>query len=235
MSPLLILAAAAAVGVEVGWQPLPEGGHEYTIQIEPQLLNILKRQDITSDVPPQLQVRRYRVTLGTEKLARDDGPPLPAHPHVNDEPSTAVADSPTDTAPGNATPPDVGESPRHVPAEPTVAAEPSTHDNHHPTTVETAQTTDDHGSRHAVPPGQLPADGGASKPLEAQPAAHQEPSDAHTTEKPELEPERPWTPFLVSGVLLCCSLGANLYLGWIAWEARHRYRQALSKFKAAVT
>jgi hypothetical protein len=34
--------AAAALGIDVGWQPLPEGGMEYIIQIAPQTLETLK-------------------------------------------------------------------------------------------------------------------------------------------------------------------------------------------------
>ena len=230
MTPLLILAAAAAVGVEVGWQPLPEGGHEYTIQIEPQLLNILKSgQDITSEVPPQLEVRRYRVTIGTERLAREDGVPAPARRPVGDEPPAAIAEN---------RPSEGDDIPPATPGEPTVAAESPPQDTHAPTptVAETAQTSDDHTPDGAAPPGKLPAESATSTRLgDTQPAAHHEVIDAHSADKPALEPERPWTPFLVSGVLLCCSLGANLYLGWIAWEARNRYRQAVAKFRTAVS
>ena len=72
MNGLLILVTSAALGIEVGWEPLPEGGHEYTIQIEPQLLEVLQRgeDEIFSDVPPELDVRRYRLMVGTGKLGR---------------------------------------------------------------------------------------------------------------------------------------------------------------------
>jgi hypothetical protein len=87
MSSLFILITAAALGIEVGWVPLTEGGHEYTIQIEPQLLEVLQRgeDEIFSDVPPELDVRRYRLMVGTGKLAR-----VFARPGDPNEPAVAT-------------------------------------------------------------------------------------------------------------------------------------------------
>src|SRR5471032_1834852 len=81
MTPLMVLIVTAAVGIEVGWQPLADGGHEYTIQIEPQLLRTLEHNDITSEVPSQVNVRRFRITLGSGKLSRIDGEPAQAFEH----------------------------------------------------------------------------------------------------------------------------------------------------------
>lgn len=71
MNALVILAATAIVGVDVGWQPLSDGGVEYIIQIEPQLLDTLaKDHDLSSDLPAGLDVRRFRITVGTAQLPR---------------------------------------------------------------------------------------------------------------------------------------------------------------------
>src|SRR5689334_20612327 len=72
MIPIYISLAVAALGIEVGWVPLPEGGHEYTIQLEPEMLEVLRKQkeEVFSEVPPQVHVRRYRLLVGTGKLAR---------------------------------------------------------------------------------------------------------------------------------------------------------------------
>jgi hypothetical protein len=90
------------------------------------------------------------------------------------------------------------------------------------------------------PPAVLPADAEVKSLRDAQPAAHLAPVETHNTEKPALdsapgatEPNRPWLPFSVAMVLLCCSLGGNLYLGWIAAEARKRYRQVAAKLSGA--
>ncbi len=209
MSPFLVLVAAAALGIEVGWEPLPRGGHEYTIQLEPQLLDVLKKgkEDIVSEVPPHLNVRRYRITVGTGKLARDAGRPeaiaAPAHPESQPlEPgqdSGAFSPTPADLTGGAA--PDVmpatGVDPRDAPARLPDAREAATPVNHR--AAEAVET-----EKPSLPPGSAVVEAG-----------------------------RPWLAFLAALVLLCCSLGANVYLGWIAWEARSRYRDALSKFRPA--
>jgi hypothetical protein len=212
-----LIIAAAALGVEAGWQPLPEGGHEYTLQLEPRLLEVLKSQDIISEVPPNVEIRRYRITIGTGKLARVDGP---------QRPTRALADTATPASDEK-----VDSKPKAN--EPTVARDenPAAHDD--PFQSPRTPTLAVQGSDERAPAA-LPA--GRSKPLDDEKGAVKPASaEEHNAKKPELagavsgEPERPWTPLLTAGVLLCCSLGANLYLGWIAWEARNRYRAAMAK------
>ena len=128
MNPLIILVAVAGMGIEAGWEPLPTGGHEYTVQIEPQLLDLLKRgnDEISSEVPPQINVRRYRITVGTGKLARVDGPPanVAAPSHVDQPPQTPSFPEPPETTP--AAPPEAARPPFPSQGGPTPAAEPST-------------------------------------------------------------------------------------------------------------
>jgi hypothetical protein len=40
-------------------------------------------------------------------------------------------------------------------------------------------------------------------------------------------------PFFVALVLLCCSLGANIYLAWAAWHARSQYRSIISNVRTS--
>jgi hypothetical protein len=71
MNALILMLATTAVSVEAGWTPLADGGVEYIIQIEPQALDTLLRQsDVESEIPPNLDVRRVRITVGTSKLPR---------------------------------------------------------------------------------------------------------------------------------------------------------------------
>jgi hypothetical protein len=78
MNAMLFLAVTAAIGVDVGWQPLSDGGVEYIIQIEPQLLDSLATShDVSSEIPAGLDVRRFRITVGTGRLPREN-PPAPA-------------------------------------------------------------------------------------------------------------------------------------------------------------
>ncbi|MHC4177288.1 MAG: hypothetical protein ACYSWU_07270, partial [Planctomycetota bacterium] len=98
--------AAVLLGIDAGWQPLPDGGMLYIIQIEPQLLETLSSgEPVQSDVPPYVKdVRAYRIMVGTGELPRQL-PPEPiespgggrvSHPRI---PPTAPADAATDRPP----------------------------------------------------------------------------------------------------------------------------------------
>lgn len=55
---------------------------------------------------------------------------------------------------------------------------------------------------------------------------------ATTTSKPTLaeEPERlPWGPLMAAVVALFVSVGANLYLAWVTWGTRLRYRELIAR------
>ena len=69
MNAAFCLLAVAALGVDVTWQPLDEGGVEYIIQIAPEQVDrMVKLDDLVSEVPKGLDVRRYRITIGNDKL-----------------------------------------------------------------------------------------------------------------------------------------------------------------------
>jgi hypothetical protein len=93
MNTLMICVAAAALGIDVGWQRLPEGGVEYIIQLDPQTLEVLRAgEPIQSDIPPSAgEVRSYRIVVGTQKLPRDEAPaepPVTQKPPVTQTPLT---------------------------------------------------------------------------------------------------------------------------------------------------
>ncbi|HTQ40859.1 MAG TPA: hypothetical protein VMJ32_17705 [Pirellulales bacterium] len=66
----LIRIPRAAQAVEFGSQALPDGGVEYLVQVDPDLLNSFPQQGITSDIPSNLQghVRRIHITIGSGAL-----------------------------------------------------------------------------------------------------------------------------------------------------------------------
>ena len=72
MHSLLAVLAVSALGIDVGWQPLEGGGVEYIIQLKPheieQMVNV---SDLESEVPKDLDVRRYRITVGDAVLPRE--------------------------------------------------------------------------------------------------------------------------------------------------------------------
>ncbi len=224
MTSLLLLITTAALGIEVGWEPLPEGGHEYTIQIEPQLLDVLAHgeDEIFSDVPPELDVRRYRLMVGTGKLAR-----VMARPVDTQESSIATRQA-HDVQPS--------EPQLPLPAgAPPVTEPPSAVDSH---STPRDSLLDEQPVENDPEQPRLPDLGqGAGTPKKAadeQPSlaveANKVASDAATA-----EPAKPWLAFVAVMAFLCCSLGANLYLGWAAWDARSRYREAVARFRPAAS
>ncbi|REK05991.1 MAG: hypothetical protein DWQ37_22980 [Planctomycetota bacterium] len=297
MNAVWILVTSAALGIEVGWEPLPGGGHEYTIQLEPQMLEVLKegREEIYSAVPPNLDIRSYRIIVGNSPLPRDAGPlagnsrspqeqPTAAAPGGAGEPTAATPkgpESPFGTPPGDPYPAP-SETDRYATtppkeAEPWPPEEPLTGQ---PVPEET-QPADVASTPSDEPPEQpwfTGADGepepGAS-PSDRPPFADEEPADSRYSaddpqppaklpsaaqashveaadsgegedtvpdaaevnlQKPELpdaDPEGRWPALLGSIALLCCSLGGNFYLGWVAWDQRHRYRDAVAKLRRA--
>jgi len=143
MTALAICIAVATLGIDVGWKPLPEGGVEYIIQLDPLALEALRDgQPLQSDIHPDAgEVRSYRIIVGSEKLTREK---QPARPKPTKEPLEKLPkESPTNKRP--------------------------------------------------QPPPPLPA--------------------------------KPWLPLTVTLFGLFASLGANVYLAWIAWEFRQRAKR----------
>lgn len=260
MSAFLLLIAAAATGIEVGWQPMPEGGYEYTIQIEPELAESFVRGDheIVSSVPPGIDARRYRIVVGRGKLARVEADaaaavaarpkplarrsPPPAQPAI-DEPDPPLeplaqpepADTPplagADTLKNLPEPPDDTGPAMAVPLEPKALAD------DRPAANPFDRKQQPESEKHVADNAHLPVAETAPMLLksgyEEATKVNRPPSDAKPPTDQATEPQRPWTAFVLALVLLCCSLGANAYLGWIAWDARARYRSTLSKLGAA--
>jgi len=298
MNALIVLVAASALGIEVGWEPLPGGGHEYTLQLEPQLLKVLEggQEEIFSEVPAGVEVRRYRIVVGVGKLRRDYGPlaaeieqppaaiatpqasafnPSPAgaaehsaspaadpYPPVTEPLSSPAAGlQAVPPAAEAATAPDFGLSAPGA-AEPELPAIPSGGHNQPP--ADSTAPADDlwHNSpddqvsegkaeqitadssaaaKMANAPGKLPEAKDPSAPIRATfedgKSTGADAAGVVDTGRPQLpksEPApQPWAPLVVAIVLLACSLGGNIFLGWIAADARARYRNAVAKFRGA--
>lgn len=81
MNALAVLVAAAALGIDTGWEPVAGGGVVYTIQIEPEAVDgLLRGQDIYSDIPRDFeQVTSFRIMVGNDPLLHE-GEPLPPLP-----------------------------------------------------------------------------------------------------------------------------------------------------------
>lgn len=295
MNAAFVGVAALMVGIDVGWQPLPDGGLEYIIQIEPQTVDsLIAGEEFFSDLPPEVRdVRSYRIKVGTEKLPRkleteaDRAPTSAANP-ADKPPSLA----PEETGPKHsflggqnpfrrldtaetgarrprsrfsigAAAPEASEKPnattplpkasaeaeerKPAPAWPspatrldTVEQPPAAATGPSPQDDVSTTANDRPASRFSGSP--IPRTLNASeksKPLPEKQAVFVEPagseSDAATdraTDAAETNEEqpKPWAPLMATLVALFGSLGANVYLAWIAWEARARYRQLTERY-----
>ena len=83
MGGAMLLVAAITTGIDAGWQPLPDGGVEYIIQIEPHALESLSQgREIVSDIPSSLRgIKSYRIRVGTGPLPREE----PREPSSTDD------------------------------------------------------------------------------------------------------------------------------------------------------
>jgi hypothetical protein len=199
----------AVVGIDVGWQPLQEGGMEYVIQLDPQSLEALKAgEPIQSDIPPGAgDVRSCKFYLGTEKPPRISPP------------KRSIQSSPASTGEGARMPasnlPEIQDDSAVKPPNRQAAAPDQT----------------------APFPRTLKPDP-AVKPLTARSAAFSEPEEGiakseatsqNRSEGKNEEPAKPWMPLILVSLGLFASLGGNAYLTWIFADLRRRYRATLAK------
>ena len=213
MSGNIACIAAVLLGIDAGWQPLPEGGMEYIIQIEPQLLDTLRSgEPIQSDVPSYVKdVRAYRIVVGTGKLPRQL-PPQVEGLGARDS-GLGIRDANRESPPTPSPEPRTPNLSGGLPPLRQPGAEP-------PATPNLFEPTPESKRIDAQQAGYL------EKPSAAPKGESKSPSEQQS-EREESPPEataRPWTPLIVALFTLFGSLGANFYLGWITWNARSRYR-----------
>ncbi len=210
MMNAIALAVACTMGIDVGWQPVEDGpGVEYILQLDAESLEVLQGGEMfVSDIPAQVKdVRRLQISFGTRKLPR--------------------------------------RLPKQISPPPLAAGEPG-------------RFTPEEGSQPLVPAadsgtqlvaGAEPAPGKARKPAEGSKLLATESgssldalmntkgtggSDARSASKEPLPlaegaVERPWVPLVGAVLGLFGSLGANVFLGWLWFGERTRYRKALAR------
>ena len=73
MYAFMLCVAAAAVGIDYGWERRTEGGVEYIIQLDPQTLDAMRAgEPIGSDIRPEAgEVRSLRIVVGAKPLPRE--------------------------------------------------------------------------------------------------------------------------------------------------------------------
>jgi hypothetical protein len=252
MNSIMLCLAVATLGVDVGWQRMPDGGMEYIIEIEPQTLDAIRSQQepsISSDVPRTVgDVRRWRIVMGPGKdpLPRDT-PSAPAKPHPEAKEPPLLSTLPTklpeatspaetdsnqgkDLQPGrknglNTLPDPLIEATKTPPADEAKRSAASP--------VETAPITFDPSSSAAST---TAAESSQQPPGSETPSL---PPDVKTNMKPAIgnsgtdgqgdAPAKPWLPLTCTLFGLFASLGGNVFLGWIVWDLRTRFRALLNQ------
>jgi hypothetical protein len=82
-------------------------------------------------------------------------------------------------------------------------------------------STDGTSSTEVETPGATGAEGPSAPPVTASPARSAAAGSSSTSgDRPT-----PWLPLTFTLFALFASLGGNLYLGWITWELRNRFRK----------
>ncbi len=111
MCPIAFFVASAVLGIQFGWEPQPEGGVQYIIQLNPDALEALRSgQPIESDIRPELlgDVRSFRIEMGEKKLSHQLPahpaalPPNPASKPLAEQPAAYVAAAPAGNSPVSA-------------------------------------------------------------------------------------------------------------------------------------
>jgi hypothetical protein len=240
-----ILLAAAALGIDYGWQPLDGGGLEYLIQIPPELLDAMRAGEaLRSDLPPALRdVRSYRITVGRGELPQIGLPP--AQPPVDDQlPQTQQQQKP---------PQEAGEPSQDPPAANPLRDRwsPPFENRDRYQLQPPSQRYPDHNFRTETPKPELPAEttrseavaGNPPRAFEVDPASTAlitqtsaygpettKAAEATTSAKDPLDDPpvpKPWLTLTASLLCLFVSLGGNAYLGLQWWGIRTRCQQLL--------
>lgn len=232
MTGVLALMAATAVSVDVGWHTTANGGFEYIIQIEPELLDSLKAgTDVFSELPPFLRgVRSYRITIGNAELPHEGTPPaadtdiaqsrLQSSSGEGAAPQSADAEGPALSGPpaGAARPGTATADRQPDPASDLAAAEPAPGQTDPNTKREVAARTA--GYQQAI------AGGGPAPPEEGSPSNAQ--PVGYDWIAAGLR-DKPWLPLTGAVLALFASLGANLYLVIGTVSLRGRYRSLAAR------
>ena len=207
MSPTLTCLALAVVGLDLGYQPAPNGGEEFIIQINPATLQASRPGELGIDVPREAREMRpshFTITLGNESLPHvlaASTPPATA-PIVTASPVMPAAAL---AAPSSDLPP--GSDPLRVGP---------------PSSFAAPKTTAAHGWPLLMPSNRTrsPATATSAEPrIEGLPSVN--PKGGASP-----KPDPPW---LVMCLFVIALLASNVYVGWLFLDARQRYRGLLAR------
>ena len=99
MGGAIVCIAAVLLGVDASWPPLPDGGLQYVIRIEPQVFARLESgaiEAVGSHVPRDLDdIRAFQIVIGTQQSAGDAPTPGAQSPILSNVDNTQWVSLPT--------------------------------------------------------------------------------------------------------------------------------------------
>jgi hypothetical protein len=206
MSGITMCMAMMLLGIDASWQPLPQGGMDYTIRIEPEALDLLRsgQQMVESDVPPEVRdVRVIHVLVAAAKPTAD-----PHDKTTDNATMRSTSRPPLAAGTGTGTWPPPRPSDDRYPALVPPSTTPTS-----PTAAESKPLAEQRAA--AAMPSVEPAKG-ETKPPSVEPTKADEPA-------------KPWLPFSLVCLGLFASLGGNVFLGWLYKDVRSRYHALLAR------
>jgi hypothetical protein len=229
MSPLPLLLILSTLGIDAGWEPLPDGGFQYSVQLEPQQMQILKTGSVlASEVPPKYRdIRRIQITMGAAKLARTD---LPA---AADPGKNALVAKPVVPNPPGANSRAANSIVKTPPADLPTSDPPAT-----PPANSSAGAAVSTGGPAGTSSANQPAAEPPAASMLATTTGEKFVANYPNAEGAQTAPEKTdgdlfhW-PSLTLTLCLFASLGANLFLLWVAWGAYGRYRALARRVSAS--
>ena len=267
MHSLLAVLAVSALGIDVGWQPLEGGGVEYIIQLKPheieQMVNV---SDLESEVPKDLDVRRYRITVGDAVLPREtpkavtlekeSGVEVTAEKPVTAKPDIIVeaaipraatqttAQKPVTTATYSERDPQPNDEERFPGTsgrrdtgrvEPSRSPDRLFEDWRTSSKLNSPETEDSAPELDLPPRQQVRSQERMSERITQRPQMNTDNVEPASYEDPDRgsrssEANAGWLVAIFFGLLV--SLCFNMWLFWIAAEARQRYQVLLEKYRS---
>ncbi len=212
MSPTLTCLALALVGAELGYQPAPNGGEEFIVQINPATLQAIQRGGGRIDLAVPREARDTRPSLVSVTLGNEPLPHMLPPVAASSPPATApiVTASPVLPAAAMSAPPAQMPS-----AEEPLRVGP-------PASYRPPKSSVAHGGPLLIPTNSVRSSAtSADRRIAGFPPLNADGSNA-------TQPDRPWW-LAMCLLVIAALLGSNVYVGWLFWDARQRYRGLLAR------
>lgn len=200
MTEKVLFLILSVIGIDPGWERLPDGGWRYYIQLDEENLKALRNgEPLESDVPPQLEkIRTYRIVFA--------GPPVPRDPLPTSSPQrwATPSDGPNAPSESNSKPFFRGPLPQGGSAEQKRPADKAS------------------GEKSGFPSKTASSASGQGFPTQTLPATAVE---GATPSGPSSGSAKPWWPLSMAIAVACACFGGMVYTSWLAWDYRRKYHQ----------